>query len=148
LKKLIWEVIDILKAHARWKHIDIIFDDNSLRTELEIDKDKIKQALYNLLYNAIKYSESNGIINVIVQEYDDFIKIIIQDYGIGVPDNEECKLFIKGSRTSNAIEKDPTGRGLGLYYSRLIIRSHQGDIILSNNRKPTEFTITLPYKHE
>nr|MBN2278643.1 GAF domain-containing protein [candidate division Zixibacteria bacterium] len=146
LNKLLKEVIDVLQPYAKWKYLEISSDKNAPKVAIEMDKNKLKQPIHNLLYNAIKYSHKNNAINVIWDHDDEYKNVIlkIQDFGIGVPEKDVDVIFDKGKRGSNAPHKDPTGAGYGLYYSRLIIENHRGTIKLTNRKNPTEFTITLP----
>lgn len=148
IDKLIWEVKDVLQPHANWKHLDINFNSEPDWIKLDLDQNKFKQPIYNLLYNAIKYSHKNGIINVILRLDRDNqqVEMKFQDYGIGVPEEDKEVIFYKGKRGRNAPDKDPTGQGLGLYYTRLIIDGHKGNIKLGSLKNPTEFVITLPLK--
>jgi signal transduction histidine kinase len=146
LKKTVWEIIDVLRPHANWDHIDILFNPNTPYCEMEMDRHKLKQALYNLIFNAIKYSNKEGIINVTLKPQFEKATLIIQDYGIGVLEKDKDMIFEKGYRGSNAGDKDPTGLGLGLHYTLMIIKGHRGTISLTNRINPTEFTMVLPLR--
>lgn len=143
LKWTISEVRSILQSLANWKHIDINFDlEKTPNINILMDKEKLKQAFYNVVQNAIKYSPNNSIIDIEMMRKGDII-VIIKDNGIGVTKGEEKIIFDKYSRGNNASEVDPTSLGLGLYYAKMIIERHNGGIELTHNQQPTIFTITF-----
>jgi signal transduction histidine kinase len=148
LREVLWEVTDILRVQAKWKDIGIDFPARLPQAIIMMDRNKLKQAIYNLIYNAIKYSNRDGMIYIDLEVMKRFVTTKIQDEGIGVPEGDEKKIFDRGVRGNNAIEKDPTGLGLGLYYTQLIIKGHHGHIYLTSRHNPTEFTITLPIEQK
>ncbi len=112
-----------------------------------IDQQKMSMALFNLLDNAIKYNVVNGEVTVGVHNEDDrpFIKITIQDTGIGIPKDQIEKLFTKFFRGENAIKVAPNGTGLGLYITKNIIVRHGGSIAVESEiNRGTTFSIELP----
>lgn len=86
------------------------------------------EALVNLFENAIKYSPCNSTIKVTFHGYEMYSAIKVRDYGIGVPQQEEQKIFQRFYRGSNAANIQ--GSGIGLYLSKLIIEKENGYITL------------------
>ncbi|MCP4633313.1 MAG: GAF domain-containing protein [candidate division Zixibacteria bacterium] len=140
LTRIIKEVISILQSAAKWKQIDIELDAR-VNIRLPIDREKLKQALYNVIYNAIKYSPNNSNVEITVRQEKDKVIIDIIDNGIGVKKGDENKIFLKDFRGDNAYAIDPTGLGRGLFYAKMIIENHNGTIMLTNHKNPTIFTI-------
>ena len=121
-------------------------DANKIRA-LYLDKSKLKQVVFNLLLNSIKYAESDPNIFAIRIEADEMKNqyiIRFKDWGMGVSKGLEERIFEVGFRAPEAIEKNVYGSGLGLTIARSIMREMGGDLILANNYKPTEFQIILP----
>ncbi len=112
---------------------------------VKFDSLRLKQVVDNLVDNAIKYSgESSSII--VSTSYDDAqANINVSDYGIGIPAEDQGRMFQKFSRLENAEQVDPDGTGLGLYVGRKIIEAHGGTVSYKPN-EPTGsiFTISLP----
>ena len=115
--------------------------------KINIDKQKLGMALYNLIDNAVRYNVKNGEIVIGVEKLSDkpYVKISVKDTGIGIPKESINNLFAKFFRAENAIKFVTSGSGLGLYISRNIIKRHGGEIWAESelNRGST-FYFTLP----
>ena len=98
---------------------------------INIDADKIRQVMLNLLDNAIKYTKTNVIIRTSVAKDGQMVEII--DQGVGIDQADFEKLFQPFFRGKNILELDNKGTGLGLYISRIIIEKHGGQIWAKNN---------------
>jgi len=112
---------------------------------LDIDQDAVKQALTNLVDNAIKYSsdEKEIVINLIERERE--IEIQIKDKGIGIPPDEQEKIFKGFYRHPEAIESNPQGVGLGLKIVKHIVEAHKGEIrVESQPNSGSTFSLILP----
>ena len=109
-----------------------------------IDKFFFTTALFNILENAIKYSEESVEINIAATCAETF-KIVIQDNGIGIlPENQKL-IFDKFFREGNKEVHNVKGLGLGLYYTNQIIKAHKGTIEVSSTKdQGTAFTIEIP----
>ena len=108
-----------------------------------IDEDTISKMLYYVLENALKYSQPNSVINIGAQVKEGYINLIIEDNGIGIPEEIMNKLFNIAEKLSfqNNFE---AGSGLGLILSREIITMNGGSISISNVSKGTKVLIKLP----
>lgn len=110
-----------------------------------VDPDAIAQALNNLLDNAVKYSDSPGVIGVKVQRENGWILIAVKDSGIGISREEQVKVFERFHRVSTGLVHDVKGSGLGLSIVSHIVAAHQGRVTLeSEPGKGSTFTIHLP----
>lgn len=112
---------------------------------LNLDRHKIRFALYQIIDNAFKFSGEIGQVGVITVATSREVCIVISDSGIGIPQSEVSKLFEKFYQ----IDPDNTGQvrgfGLGLFYAREFIRQHGGIISLdSETGLGTTVTISLP----
>ncbi len=100
---------------------------------LKIDRDAIKQALTNLLDNAIKYSNDEGEITVRLLENKGDVEIQIQDKGIGISTEDQKKIFDDFFRSPEAIQKSPKGVGLGLRVVKYIMEAHKGEVRIKSH---------------
>lgn len=109
------------------------------------DKEKIILALQNLVDNSIKYTPRGGIVKVSVKEETNIVKISVKDSGIGIPEDDQKKLFSKFFRASNVLRMDTDGTGLGLFIVKSIVEKHGGSVLIKSELgKGTEIEISLP----
>ena len=143
IKKTILEAVNGLYLKALEKNIDININKlNSL--EIKHDARWTKEAIFNILENAVKYTESNGQINIGMETLDTYIRIDIEDSGIGIPQNDIHRIFERFYRGSSDIVANLEGSGIGLYLSRKIIEEQEGSIIFSSKEGVgTKFSIIL-----
>jgi signal transduction histidine kinase len=114
---------------------------------LKIDKEAIAQVLLNLLNNAVKYSENEKYIKVMVCKDSTSAIISVTDHGVGISKEELKKIFDKFYRVSTVKTKETQGTGLGLTLSKHIVKAHGGTIeVESEVGKGSRFTIILPLR--
>ena len=105
----------------------------------------IEEMIANLLLNAIKYTPENGTIQVSAEECEGCVFVRITDTGIGVPIEDQDRIFDEFYRSDNARRIERDGTGLGLSIVKYIIERHGGEIhVRSQEGSGTTFTITLP----
>ncbi|MFA6253921.1 MAG: HAMP domain-containing sensor histidine kinase [Candidatus Paceibacterota bacterium] len=151
LVKLISNIIFEFTNQAAIKKINFLFlkPQNTIPL-VEMDPDKVRMVLENLIDNAIKYTSSGGKVTIKISDErinsaEGAIEIKIIDSGIGIPSSETDKIFQKFFRASNAIKAEPDGSGLGLFIARDIIEKHNGAIWFENDPGDgTVFSFTLP----
>ena len=114
---------------------------------IEIDEEKIRQVLVNLVENAIKFSPDGGIINIEAIRKDEHIICSVSDTGIGIPEDQLSKIFQKFYRVDNSDTCAVEGTGLGLSIVKHIVQSHHGRIVAqSRKNRGSVFTFSLPFK--
>lgn len=106
------------------------------------DSNWLGEAFYNILDNAVKYSEYKGLIKVNVRQKDGIVKIQVRDYGIGIEPGEENAVFQRFYRGKRVTTQD--GFGIGLYLAREIVGRHQGFLIIRRKEKGVLIEINLP----
>jgi signal transduction histidine kinase len=112
---------------------------------LRVDREAIARSLLNLVNNAIKYSSSEKYIAVNLYRQNGSVKLDVVDHGIGIPRNEQSKIFDKFYRVCDPMCHDNKGSGLGLALVQHIVNAHGGEIgVESTPGKGSKFTVTLP----
>jgi signal transduction histidine kinase len=107
------------------------------------DMQKMKQLLFILLDNALKYSASPIELNVGYEK--DHVFFTVKDYGIGIPKEDIAHIFDRFYRVDKARNRETGGTGLGLSIAKQIVDSHGGSInVVSKEGEGTRFTVTLP----
>ncbi len=112
---------------------------------VKVDVEKIKLAIQNLLENAISYTPKGGRVTVSLKERENEIEFSIKDTGVGIPKDQQKRIFSKFFRAPNVMRMQTEGTGLGLFITKNIIESHGGKIWFeSEEGKGTTFYFTLP----
>ncbi len=110
-----------------------------------MDKDRIEQVVLNILSNAINYTQDGGRIDIDLVTQQKEAHIIIDDNGIGIPEEELSRVFERFFRVDKARSRSMGGTGLGLAISKQIIEEHGGRIELtSRENRGTKVEIILP----
>ena len=110
------------------------------------DKDKIQQVLYNLVDNAIKFSNTDASIRITTEKRGMKAMIAVKDFGIGIPKDSISKIWERFYKTDISRGKDKKGTGLGLAIVKEIINAHKENInVISTEGVGTEFIFTLPF---
>ena len=109
------------------------------------DKDRLSQVFSNLLSNAIKYSPRADIVEVEMCSTAEAIIISVRDYGIGIPQDQQEKIFERFYRAIDPSTKAIPGLGIGLYIVAEIIKHHGGTITVESAMgKGSTFHVALP----
>ncbi len=145
-------VVNSYQEEARRKQINLEFiKPKEKLPEIKIDVEKIRLAIQNLLDNAIRYTNPNGKVTVSLK-YDKLkkeIELQVKDTGIGIPDDQQKRIFSKFFRAANVMRMETEGSGLGLFITKNIIEAHKGKIwFKSKENYGTTFYVTLPVKKE
>ena len=113
---------------------------------MRVDREAIARSLLNLVNNALKYSKDRKFIGVSLYRADSSINLEVRDRGIGIPANEQDKIFEKFYRCGDPLVHNVKGSGLGLSLVRHIARAHGGEVLVeSEPEKGSKFTIALPF---
>jgi signal transduction histidine kinase len=142
---LLYECKDAMSSKAMENNIQIRVEPPEGMPLLDADRDKLKQVLLNLLSNAIKYNRPNGSVMLRAELAEKEITIIVQDTGLGIPEEALPHLFEKFFRVREH-ESRAAGTGLGLSICKQIVHGHGGRIeVKSKLGVGTVFSIFLPY---
>ncbi len=146
IKDILLDCTTILQSMASLKNVTFTYDLPSPCPLVMGSTDHIKQILINLINNGVKFSPSNGKIEISIKDSrrPGFLQILVKDGGPGIADKELTLIFHKYYR-SKSIRKHMDGVGLGLYISNKIAVGMNGSIKAQNRTgKGAVFTLTLP----
>ncbi len=142
---IIKTVIKELEIETKQKSIRVSVEIKNTLPSITIDPVRFHEVITNLVSNAIKYNKNKGSIIVTLKKQADEILINIADTGIGIPYEDQKRLFSKFFRAANAIHSETDGTGLGLFVVKSYIESWGGTISLKSRENiETCFTINLP----
>jgi len=136
------------------KRKDITLEFKKPRTKLPritIDVEKIRLAIQNLLDNAVRYTPSGGKITISLESLNEGkeIQLSIKDTGVGIPQDQQERVFTKFFRAANVMRMETEGSGLGLFITKNIIEAHGGKIWFeSKEGEGTTFFLSIPVKKE
>ncbi len=143
--KVVTELLINLSPVIKEKDIKVKINFSAKRIEAELDVEKFKEVLQNILSNAVKFSKEKTTIEVKLSERLSLIRLSVKDQGIGIPSKEIPYIFDKMYRASNSEKMSVKGTGLGLYIASQIVKAHGGQInVKSVVGKGSVFTIILP----
>ncbi len=109
------------------------------------DEIRLRQVIDNLVSNAIKYSPKGGEVRISGTFDDKSVTISVTDQGVGLPEDEQERIFERFYRVDSALSRKTQGTGLGLYLARAVIEAHGGTIsVKSQPGKGSTFWFTLP----
>lgn len=147
LKEICLDVIETSFAHQKDNRIVEVFFESSIST-IFADINLIKYTLFNLLSNAFKYSVGFGNVKLNLKEKDENIIVEVIDNGIGIPEDDQPKLFNTFFRASNS--NGIQGTGLGLYIIKTFTEKNSGSVTLESQLgKGTKVTLEFPlFKNE
>ncbi|WP_042372899.1 hybrid sensor histidine kinase/response regulator transcription factor [Bacteroides neonati] len=126
------EIYDVFRPYADIKHINFTYESNFRYLNVWFDKNKMDSILKNIVSNALKYTPDNGNVSIFASDNGDTWSIEVKDTGIGIPTNEQKKLFKIHFRGSNAINSMVTGSGIGLMLVWKLVRLHRGKITMNS----------------
>ena len=140
INEILKESLAFLGAEIRDRDILVKLELDVKAPLLEVDRDQLKQAFYNVIKNAFQAMKSGGILQIRSWRDDLHVSVSFSDTGGGISQEDMSKLFQPYFTTKSA------GSGLGLLIVRRIVREHGGEVeIESNEGKGVRFTIHLPY---
>ena len=148
--EVVKKVIDPFKEIAQREGLKFEFKIPKKKIpKLEVDTEKISLVIQNLIDNAIHYTKSGGVVKVSIEflkKKNQFL-FSFNDTGIGIPKNQQKRVFTRFFRAANAIRAETEGTGLGLFIAKNIVEAHGGKIWFESvENKGTTFYFTLPVK--
>ena len=141
------EVYEMISYIASSKHIKIYYNFEDENVAIQAYGDYIKQLFLNLIDNAIKYTPEGG--TVIINQFtrNNEITIEVIDNGVGIPKEDQDKIFQRFYRVDKARSRSVGGTGLGLAITKHIVNSLQGNIsVESKLGEGSKFIVTIPTK--
>jgi two-component system, OmpR family, phosphate regulon sensor histidine kinase PhoR len=147
LKPLIEDIAVIVESKFKNTHRVEISCDEKI-PQVWVDSDRLIQILTNLIDNAVKYSPGKDLVEVKVRTCQhngkEMVRVNISDYGIGIKEEDQRKVFTKFSRLDSPLTRKTEGTGLGLYISHSLAHLIGGDLSLKSEAGKTTFSLYLP----
>ncbi len=136
LKAVIVEdlLVDLVQNYSFQKSHTILIDNQASNTTVLADIERITQVILNLISNAIKFSPDQTEIKISLSQEEDSLKIVVQDYGLGIHTEDIPYLFQKFHRIDNSETRKIGGTGLGLSIVKEIVEYHKGRVWITSTK--------------
>ena len=145
LNLLVRDVVDRMRLTAEKKNQTMTYTALHKSLVLDTDKDKLEQVIVNIVSNAVKYTGTDGKIEVFTGRVYNELYIKVADNGIGIPKKNQSRIFERFYRVDKARSRDTGGTGLGLAIAKQIMDNLGGNITINSEYgKGTEVIITVP----
>lgn len=139
------EAVDRVRGAADQRDITIEVDEPSVRLGVTGDRRQLVSAIYNLLENAVKYSDPGSSVQVAARTDGRWVDITVRDHGIGIPRRDLERVFERFYRVDRARSRETGGTGLGLAIVRHVANNHAGEVhVDSREGEGSTFTLRLP----
>lgn len=151
LKKDTFDIVDLgknalesFRSLAAKKNLDICFNSEQKKLDVYADKDRIQQVFFNLLNNALKYTEK-GLIELTIKDKGPVVECAVSDSGNGIKEEDRVRIFRKFERLDPSKLNNAKGAGLGLFICHELVKLHSGNIwVKSKMGEGSQFIFTLP----
>ena len=140
LNEIVLQAVKTVYAKAKEKGILITFECDQA-FEAVLDFNWTAEAISNVIDNAVKYTPQGGFVRLQITEYPSFLRLDISDSGVGIPEEEQAKIFGRFYRGKQSVGID--GVGIGLYLTREIINKQNGYMKVSSDENGSTFSMFL-----
>jgi signal transduction histidine kinase len=143
--ELLTKVVDLMRSQAEQKGLHLEFELESALPSVNADAANMEGVFTNLISNAIKYTPEGGRVRVVGKREGDYIRIDVQDTGIGISEKDLPRIFERFYRVKTEKTRQIVGTGLGLSIVKQVVDAHLGTIdVQSVENQGTLFTVKLP----
>lgn len=140
LNEIVLQAVKTVYAKAKEKGILITFECDQT-FEAVLDFNWTAEAISNVIDNAVKYTPQGGFVRLQITEYPSFLRLDISDSGVGIPEEEQAKIFGRFYRGKQSVGTD--GVGIGLYLTREITNKQNGYMKVSSDENGSTFSLFL-----
>ena len=143
------ELVEGFKQGATTKKVTLLFKANAPQFYCDIDPEKLRQIITNLVSNAIKFAPNNSDIHITINGTNDVFQLDVKDQGIGIAKEHLPFIFDRFYQVSDTTTKIAKGTGIGLALTKELVQLLEGTISVDSIlNKETVFTVRLPVKQQ
>ena len=144
MEQVVTEAVETFEGRCNKKHLEVVMKFPSKHYLVYGDKGKYEQVLYNLLDNAIKFSNNNSKIIISLYNQGEKQYCSVKDFGPGIPTDKIDKIFQRFYKSDSSRGRDKTGNGIGLSIVKEIIMAHNETIdVISTEGAGCEFVFSI-----
>ena len=142
---VVGQAVEQVRAAAEARGVDLDVAEIPRRITVPGDRRQLVSAVYNLLDNAVKYSESGRSVHLRCATNGDWVELAVEDHGIGIPSRDYERIFERFYRVDRARSRETGGTGLGLAIVRHVATNHGGKVsVTSREGEGSTFLLRLP----
>lgn len=135
----------IVALQPQWSARNIHFELDLQSVNVMADHNQLNQVWTNILSNGVKFSKDGGVISVSIQQDIKFVSVRLSDTGIGIPLEDQKRIFERFFKADRSHSRKYDGSGMGLAIVKQIVSLHQGDVrVESEPGQGATFIVTLP----
>lgn len=144
INKIISSIVNVFRYLNKNKKVKMVIEIPDNISYVMADEDRFNQIMYNLIGNAVKFTEE-GYIKIYAAQENDYVKIIVEDTGDGIAKDKMSKIWDAFEQIDTSITRKHGGTGLGLYITKQLIELHGGAITAQSQiGTGSKFIFTLP----
>ncbi len=145
VRSLVNAAIEQVSGAAEAAHIEIRVTEIDPGLTILAERRQIVSAVFNLLDNAIKYSEPGSAVDIDVQVGEQSVAVMVRDHGVGIPTRDLERIFERFYRVDRARSRETGGTGLGLSIVRHVAQANDGEVsVMSHEGEGSAFTLSFP----
>jgi len=145
IEPIVRDAVEAARPRAEEVDIDLSLEIPGFPVQVDADRDRVGQAIDNLLSNALKFTPSGGTVKVRLHVTSDAAEIEVADSGMGIGDIDPAKIFERLYRSGAAVAQQVPGAGLGLTIALAIVEAHNGTIgVVKSDNHGTTFRMSFP----
>ncbi len=145
VRSLLETTMDMTREWTRQQSLSMDIECSEGIGSFEVDEHRLKQVMFNLISNAIQYTPPGGHIVLSAERQGDWVSLCVTDDGLGIPEEDQLRVFEKFERTNPHAKQ--SGAGLGLSLVKSFVELHGGRILIDSTRgKGTRIACVLPVK--
>jgi two-component system, OmpR family, sensor histidine kinase SenX3 len=145
VRSLVHAAVEQVSGAAEAAHIEVRVAEIDPTLTILAERRQVVSAVFNLLDNAIKYSEPGSAVDVDVQVGERSVAVMVRDHGVGIPTRDLERIFERFYRVDRARSRETGGTGLGLSIVRHVAQAHDGEVsVISHEGEGSAFTLSFP----
>ena len=143
---LVKRALEENEAFARSHQVQLKFvDETDAASDIYADDHRLLQVMANLISNAIKYSDKDGVVSIVLQSLNDKLRLSVRNRGPLIPEEFRSRIFDRFAQADSSDTRDKGGTGLGLAITKAIVERHGGHIdFVSREGEDTQFFFDIP----